>query len=255
MQKKIKILDIFPDIYTEDWKLAKKEREELSKFLNEQTNGLVQLDLVFVEKGGASIEGAFDIAVNTPYILQKVKWAEKDHYDAVVIDCFDDPGLEAAREIVTIPVVSANQSACFLASELGQRFSIINVVPEVEVRSRYLLRKYGIIDNLASIRTINVPVLDLEKNYTKVLQAVVDAAKKAVIEDGAHVIVFGCTGMAVFLKEVKTELEKEGLNVPIIEPLRAAIYDAIRLVLMGVSHSKMAYRVPREKLRVLDFEI
>ena len=43
-------------------------------------------------------------------------------------------------------------------------------------------------------------------------------------------------------------LRARGINVPVIEPLRAAVYDAISWILMGVSHSKEAYRPPRKKL-------
>ena len=38
---------------------------------------------------------------------QKVKWAEEKKYDAVIIDCFIDVALDAARELVNIPVVGA----------------------------------------------------------------------------------------------------------------------------------------------------
>ena len=43
--------------------------------------------------------------------------------------------------------------------------------------------------------------------------------------------------------------------MPIIEPLKAAVYNAIYWVLKGVSHSKLAYLPIREKLRILDFKI
>ncbi|KXA88769.1 hypothetical protein AKJ62_04520 [candidate division MSBL1 archaeon SCGC-AAA259D14] len=252
----MKILNVFPDVYTEDLKKTKENRKKFSENLKEQTNKLVELETVFVDKGSASIEDAFDEAVNAPYILQKVKTGKKEGYDAVVIDCFGDPGLDAARELVDIPVIGANHSACFLATQLGARFSIINILKEVEPLVRNLLMKYGLYNRVASMRVINVPVLDLEKEPEKNAKKVPETVKKTVLEDGAYSVVFGCTGMAFLLGEVRKVLaEEEGIDVPIIEPLKAAVYNAVYWVLYGTSHSKLEFPPPREKKRLLDFEI
>ena len=252
---RIRILDIFPDIYTDELKEAKRYRERLSKILNERTNGLVELDTVFVKKGSASIEDAFDEAVNTPYILQEVKLGEEKGYDAIVIDCFGDPGLSAARQLVKIPVVGANQSACHIAAQLSGKFSIINILRSVEPLVRELLLKYGLEEKVASMRVINVPVLGLEKDPQNTVKVVVETIKKMVFEDGASAVVFGCTGMAFLLEEVNEMLKKEDIEIPIIEPLNAAIAMAIALVMMGVSQSKIEYPPPIPKKRVLDFKI
>jgi len=251
MAKTIKIVDIVPVIYTEGIKDAIDDRKNLGKMLKEETNGLVELEVVVIEKGTASIEGAYDEALNVPYILEKVKWAEENGYDAVVLDCFGDPGLDAARELVSIPVVGANQAAIHLASQIAGRFSIINILPETEPLIRGLVTKYGLIQNLASIRTINVPVLELEKNPELTIQKMIEAAEKAVVEDRAYAIVLGCTGMSPLVDAMEKALKEKGINVPVIEPLRAAIHTAIMLVLMGTSHSKEAYRPPRPKYRLL----
>lgn len=255
MMGAIKILDIFPDIYTDDIKGAIEERQKLSENIRNESNGFINVDVVTVDKGSASIENAFDEAVNAPYILQKVKWAEKEGYNAVVIDCFGDPALDAARELVSIPVVSANHSACFTAAQLGGKFSVISILPETTFLVEGLLAKYGLSMHLASIREVGIPVLELEKDPENNPKKIAEVVKKCVKEDHASSVVFGCTGMAVFINRVKTILEQEGLNVPIIEPLRAALYNAVCWVLMGVSQSKLAYLPVKKKLRLLDFEI
>jgi len=47
-------------------------------------------------------------------------------------------------------------------------------------------------------------------------------------------------------------LKAKKISVPVIEPLRAAVFNAVMWVLMGVSQSKEAYRPPRPKLRKLE---
>ncbi len=255
MGKKIKLVDLVPVIYTEFIEAAINDRKLLAKDLEERTNGLITMDVIFIDKGTASIESTYDEYVNAPYILEKVKWAEDQGYDAVIIDCFGDPALEPARELVSIPVVGANHSACYLAAQIAHRFSIINILPETEPIIRSLIAKYGLIHNLASIETINIPVLELEKEPQKTVERIVSASKEAYMRHGAYAIVLGCTGMSVLASEVQKRLSEEGIEIPVIEPLRAAIYTAISWVLMGISHSKVAYRKPRPKLRKVDFKL
>jgi allantoin racemase len=250
-----KILDILPIMYSDSLEEGMKDRKKLAEEVSRWTGGNITLDPVCLEKGTASIEGFFDDALNTPYILQRVKKAEEEGYAAVVIDCFMDPGLEAARELVNIPVLGANESACHLAAQVAHKFSVINILPETENGIRLTMTKNGTINHLASLVTINIPVLDLEKKHKESVKKIVEASEKAVKEDGAYAIVFGCTGMSSLLEEVKENLTAKGINVPIIEPLRAAVFNAVMWIMLGISQSKEAYRPPRQKPRKIDVEI
>lgn len=247
MSKKIRILIVLPVAYTEGIKGALEDRKKLAEEIDQQTGGLVKLEAVSLEKGTASIESSYDEALNTPVMLERVKKAEQEGYDAIVIDCFGDPGLEAARELVNIPVLGANHSSCHLAAQLAPRFSIINILPETEHLIRSLIIKYCLLQQLASIITVNIPVLELEKDPEKSIATITRAAEKTAREDGASAVVLGCTGMSSLAGSVKSQLKVKGIKIPVIEPLRAAIYTAIAWVLMGVSQSKEAYRPPRPK--------
>jgi len=242
-----KILDIMPVIATADQSEAAEDRKRLAEEVEEKTRGMFRLEMANIEKGTVSIEDAYDEALNAPAILKKVKEAEEKGYSAVVIDCFGDPALDAAKELVSIPVVGANEAACHLAAQIAPKFSIINILPEVEPLVRGLLIKRGFLQYLASIVTIGIPVLDLEKDREKSASAVVRSIEKAFKEDGAYAAVLGCTGMSSLLEIVKKQLDKKGVNIPIVEPLRAAVYSAIVFSLIGISHSKAAYMPPRPK--------
>ncbi len=254
MTRVIKILDLIPIIYTEGIEGAIEDRKNLAKEIENKTNGLVKMELVMLDKGTASIESVYDEHINAPYILQKVKWAEQNGFDAIVIDCFGDPALDSARELVKIPVIGANHAANFMAVQIAHRFSIINILPETEPVIRFLLAKYGLLQHIASIETIHIPVLELEKCTSETVDRIVRACEKAYREHRAYAIVLGCTGMSKLADDVQKELQKREINVPVIEPLRAAIFTAVSWVLMGVSHSKEAYRMPRIKVRDTDFE-
>lgn len=251
MPEKIKIINIFPDIYTDALEGVAEERKRLSAFVRERTGGLVDVQTVFVDKGLASIENYYDESINTPFVLEKVKWSEQQGSDAVTIDCMTDPGLNAARELVNIPVVGACESSIHLASVLGKRFSVINILPETEPLIRDKIRKYGLEVNLSSIRTINIPVLELKRNVRKTVAIASEAAEKAVAEDGAGAIVLGCTGMAGLAESIYGHLKEKGYDVPVLDPLRVAVNTAIMIVLLGVRQSKNVFRTPRGKTKRL----
>jgi len=242
-----KILDIMPVISSAGLSEAAEDRKKLAEEIEEKTGGAFKLEMTNIEKGTASIEDAYDEALNAPAILKKVKEAEEKGFSAVVIDCFGDPALDAARELVSIPVAGANEAALHLAAQIAPRFSIINILPEVEPLVRGLVVKRGLLQYLASMVPIGIPVLDLEKDYQKSALAITRAIEKAFKEDGAYAVVLGCTGMSSLLEIVRKQLDKKGLKVPIVEPLRAAVYSAIMFSLIGLSHSKAAYMPPRAK--------
>ena len=67
----------------------------------------VMVSSVSLEKGPASVESIYEESIAAPQVVRCAIEAERDGVDAVVIDCMNDPGLEAAREAVSIPVTAS----------------------------------------------------------------------------------------------------------------------------------------------------
>ncbi len=201
---------------------------------------------VGLDRGPASIECDYEEALAVPDVLAKVRRAAEEGADAVVIDCMMDPGLDAARELVSIPVVGPVQASFHLAAMLAYRFSVVTILERDLPLLDRLFRKYGVAEKVASVRVINVPVLELD-DEARVATAATEAAAQAVREDGAHAIVFGCTGMRGVTEAVAQALAEQGLAVPVINPSVAALKLAESLVDMGLSHSKRTYSAPPEK--------
>jgi allantoin racemase len=101
---------------------------------------------------------------------------------------------------------------------------------------------------LASVRAVDIPVLELE-DRAKTSEALVKQSIKAIEADNAHVIVMGCTGMAGLAKEVKDRLAKQGYNIPVLDPAFVALKMVEILVDMEASQSRLAYPRPPEKER------
>ncbi len=205
------------------------------------------ISAVAIEKGPASIETHRDEALAVPGVLFEVRKAEQQGVDAVVIDCMGDPGLDAARELVSIPVIGPAQAAMHLAAVLAHRFSVITVLEQTIPLVEEQVIRYGLAGKLASVRAVSIPVLELEEDKERVVEALIEEGVRAVREDGAHIIIPGCTGMIGLARRVQEGLAARGCPVPVIEPPWAAVKLAESLVDMGLSHSKRTYPAPPEK--------
>ena len=205
------------------------------------------VSVVSLDWGTASIESYRDEALVVPDILAKVIEAEPAGADAVIIDCMADPGLYAARELVSIPVVGPAQATMHLAAMLGHRFSVLTVfehdIPSVEDQ----VARYGLSTRLASARAFNIPVLALDEDTEATVQVLVNLSEQAVREDGAHVIIPGCTGLAGLAPRIQAGLAERGCEVPVLDPPSVAMKLAESLVDLGQSHSKQTYPYPPGK--------
>jgi len=207
-----------------------------------------EISVVHLDYGPASIECELDEAICVPDFLRKAKQAEAEGYDAVISDCFGDPAVKPAREVLNIPVVGAAEASMHFAASLGERFSVVTVLPNIAPTIRNNAAQYGIDKKLASVRNVNIPVLAL-RDKNKLVKALHREMLAAIEEDHAHVLVLGCTGMMGVAKEVEKRLKRDGHDVPVIDPVAASLKFAESLVSMGVKQSRLTYMPPPKKAR------
>jgi allantoin racemase len=200
-----------------------------------------------IEIGPASIESEFDEAMCQPDTILKIIDAEKEGCDAVVIDCMGDPGLQGARECVSIPVIGPCETAMHYASMLGHKFSVLTVLNRTVPLLENLSLLYGVSSKLASIAPVNIPVLDLEKDLDYTLNRMTTVAIDTIKNDHAAVIIFGCTGMLGCADAVQNNLKAKGYDVPVIDPIPLAVNTAYVLAKLKLSQSKHSYPLPPKK--------
>jgi len=146
----------------------------------------------------ASVEGHADAALAVPPMLAAIRAAESGPTPpaAIVIACFDDPGLLAARELARVPVLGIAQSAIQVAMLISARFSIITTLPRSVPVIEDLVQTYGAGQACRKVRSVDLPVLALEASPDQAIARLVAEGRKAISEDGAEAIVLGCAGMA-----------------------------------------------------------
>lgn len=194
-------------------------------------NGTV-VEVVGLAKGPRSIETFSDVVYAGPEILRLIREKSGD-LDAIIINCFADPALDAARELTDKVVLGPAETSMSVALHLGARFSVISVLTNTAPWVRLQAIKLGVEGRLASAVGVEIPVLELEKNPERTVDEIVNAANEVIERDRAEVIILGCTGMVALAPKVR-----EKLSVPLIEPAATTLKMAELLVKLGLHHHR-----------------
>ncbi len=231
-----KILVINP-IANDQWN--KIDEDYLKGVVSDETT----LKVVSIESGPKTIECSADIGYAAPGIL-KVVDMNKDLYDGIMINCFADPAITAAREISDIPIAGPGETAIILASMLGHKFSIISPQESIKPMLEKKIIDMGLKSKLASIEDIDMAVSELESDANMTLKKLTTVIDKAVKDNHAEIVVLGCTGLLFLYNQIKKVIE-----IPIIEPAAAAVKMLEAMIDLGLSHSKEAlYFYPKDLL-------
>jgi allantoin racemase len=190
-------------------------------------------------KGPASIESMWEEYLSVPGLLEAVVELEREGFDAVVPGCFGDPGVDAARELVAIPVLGPGATSMLVAANLGHRFSVVTVLESVVRPLENLARLTGVEPKLASVRQIGIPVLGLNADPDATFRRLVEVSRRVIGEDRADALVLGCGTLSFRAAELQAEV-----GVPVLNPLQVTLRMAELLVACGLSHSKRSYPVP-----------
>ncbi|NPV69540.1 MAG: hydantoin racemase [Firmicutes bacterium] len=126
----------------------------------------------------------------SPLVVELALAFEHEGFDAVVVSCAGDPGVEGARQKLRIPVIGAGEATAALALGFGGRVGALGITAEVPAAMRAILR-----DSLvSSARPAGVyTTLDL---LTEEGRASVNEAALSLKREGARVIALACTGLS-----------------------------------------------------------
>ncbi len=167
--------------------------------------------------GPPSIQGAEDGILAEAPLLDLVVKASAEGASAIIIGCFDDTALNAARDIAICPVIGIGQAAYHFAAVAGRRFSVVTTlavsVPILEAN----IGAYGLSGQLSKVRASGVPVLALEQDEHAATRQVIAEIERAASEDGIQSVVLGCGGMV----DIEAKMRRT-IGLPVIDGVRAA---------------------------------
>lgn len=173
----------------------------------------------------------------TQEVITTIAAADREGFDAIVVNCFDDPGVKEARALVKTPVFGLSEPTFHLACQLGARMGAL--VPDMPGQVGFVRSQ---IDAMGlSSRLIRDGVRAERKRFTDSFaealthpQAMVDrlaAQAREMVDDGADVIAIACGGLGQICGIAGFHtLEHRGAVIPVVNPLTSAVKTAEMMV-------------------------
>ena len=208
----------------------------LDRVLNKIKGEHTELTVTCPPNGPLAIESSYDEAMCAPGVLELVKKANEEKYDAVILACFSDPALEQAREISDILVTGIEEISLHVAAMLGSKFTVLTMTDKRVSSKEAHVRRFKLEGSLASVRPLGMSVAEIEADEKRACAQILKVAKEAAEKDGAEVIVLGCAGMAGYADVVRSDLGME-----VIDPSSLALKVTEALVAAGMKQSKRGY--------------
>jgi len=165
--------------------------------------------------------------------------AQRQGFDAVIMNCFDDLGVEQARSVVDIPVVGIGSASLFFAAQLGRRIGLI--VPNLPGQIQYAERQIAdlrlsdfFLPN--AIRTDGIPFAESWCQALADPKAAIERFEPIVIDllrEGAESVIFGCGGFSLVCGAHNyNRVLLNGRTHPLVIPITVALQRAESLVLL-----------------------
>lgn len=229
-------------VYVVPGPMEQKELERRGAILKKWAAPQTDVEIRKVAEGPASIESMYEEYLSIPATAELIFQLEQEGFDAAILGCAGDPGLDAMREITEkMLVVGPGQTSYQTAAMLCHQFTVLTIAESMIDVSYELGFKAGVLAKVASVRAVDIPVLELANDREATVEKMIKAGREAMLEDRAQALVLGCMSMG-FL-EVAEELQ-EVLGIPVINPSKVGLAMAETLVRSGLSHSKKAFALP-----------
>lgn len=118
-----------------------------------------------IKRGPDELDCNTDEAFAAAEMVKESIRAEKEGYDAIVIYCFSDVGMDAIRENVRIPVIGPGETSLAAASMLCNRFTVLTSESINIPRTYRRLMRNGIArEKMVSVRALDIPIGELRSN-------------------------------------------------------------------------------------------
>src|SRR5687767_4560703 len=127
-----------------DKTIGPQEVARRQSVLQQQAAAGTEVAVEPIATGPVSIESAHDAGLVVPELIRLAPLAEQRGFQAIIIGCYSDPGLDALREMLTVPVVGPGAASLHLAAQLGTRLSVLTPSGRGHGRVAARLRGLGI---------------------------------------------------------------------------------------------------------------
>jgi len=231
----MKLLVINPNISQDVTRLIENEASRSIRSATELTMATARFGVAYIETRAEALIGG--------YAAMQIAAEHYEQHDAIVVAAFGDPGLNALREIMPIPVVGMTEAALMSACQHGGRFSVIAISQRIQAWYRECIASHGLEGRLASIRALDEPLQHIGRVQENQGERLIELGRRAVKEDGADVLILAGAPLAGLARSVS-----DRMPVPTIDGVTCALIQAQAMVDMAArTPSAGSYTQPPTK--------
>jgi allantoin racemase len=183
----------------------------------------VTLEVINPAAGPFSIESELDKRQAEGEVLKLIGARAHLGYDAYVLACFDDLALQAARQMVAVPVIGCCQAGIEAAHAVSPALAIVTTVGAAVPGIDRMMKRYGAGDR-ATVRAAGIGVDDAARAQPQTQTRLRQTIAQAIAEDGAEVILLASGGLTGQADRIGAEA-----GVPVIDAVEAALRQAVRV--------------------------
>lgn len=152
---------------------------------------------------GKAVNYAYLHRFHDTAIIENVRRAEREGFDAVIIGILQDSGLQESKSVVDIPVLGYGEVSMVTACLLGDRFAFVGINPAMDPLVRTMIRAHGFEGKAAPMAYMDCGYDDLAAAVNgrpeRFLAAFDAAARDAVRRNNVDVLLPGQTIIAELL--------------------------------------------------------
>lgn len=219
-----------------------RELQRRHELLKEIAPPDVAVSIKDYPQGPASIESVAEEQLAIPGVLSAAQSAQQAGFDAMIIGCYSDPGLAASREVSDALIVGPAEASLLFSLGIGRKTAIVTTLRSSIPSMEELVYRSGLKDRVACVRAVDIPVLQLRNEAARVRAELAAEVRQARLA-GADSVIPGCMTLAFMDLE---EHYVRDLTLPLINPVRAAVWLAYAYWGAGLHHSRAAFPVPRK---------
>jgi len=180
--------------------------------------------------------------LETPALVKKAIEAEQKGFDAVIQSNTFDPGVEASRLAVRIPVIGLLRASLHFAASICDHIGLIVPLETHMPHTMRLVQTYGMASFVSGIRTVALyDTGDLSGYHDIVIERTL-AVGKELVAQGAEAII--PLGGKIFPYVVTPEELQPHLGVPVINTKAVGVSYAELMARNKICHSIKAYPCP-----------
>jgi len=181
--------------------------------------------------------------LETPALVKKAIEAEQQGFDAVMQSNTFDPGVEASRLAVRIPVIGLLRASLHFTASICDRFGIIVPLETHIPHTMRMVQTYGMSPFVSGYKTVGLyDTGDLDGYHDTVIERTL-AIGKELVQQGAQAII--PLGGKIYPYVVTPEELEPELGVPVVNTKAVGVSYCELMVRSRISHSEKAYPWPK----------